>query len=308
MSALVLWAVCFGLGAILLFTSQPVGAPKRSLAQRLRALRPDATVEESQASKRVFRTRLLEEVIRPVLERWGEVLADFGARIGVSGASVRAKLTAGGDEGGLPLFYGQKLASLLIGVLILPLAESMGLGPRLAPWVWLGFGVVAFFFPDALLSARVRSRRMVLTEGSLQASELFALAVASGLGLEQAIDEVAEGGSGPFFEELRRSLKETRIAGGRAGAALQMVAERTGLPEAASLSAAVGLAERGAPLVQTLRAQAQTMRQRGRILLLESGERAQIRIVLATGIFILPAFFVLVLYPAAVHLVQVAAP
>jgi hypothetical protein len=40
----------------------------------------------------------------------------------------------------------------------------------------------------------------------------------------------------------------------------------------------------------------------------EAGERAQIRMLLPTGLLILPAFFVVVLYPAAVQLLKVTGP
>lgn len=306
MSALVVWGLCFGAGALLLLTAQSVGAPRASLAQRLNALRPDIEAESATEKTPVFRTRIFEEVLRPLLEEVGAFVASAVRRIGIGGPSLEAKLDAAGDPGGLALFMGQKVAGALIGFVLLPAAASLGVAPRLPMLVWLVFAVAGFTLPDAVLAKRLKSRRFILTEGIAQATEFLSLGVSSGLGMEQAIDEMAQGGTGLFFDELRRSLKDARLRGASAASALEAVADRTGMSEAHSLASAVQLAQQGAPLVQTLRAQAHSMRERRRLLLLEIGERAQVRMVLPVGVFILPAFFVLVLYPAAIQLLQVA--
>jgi hypothetical protein len=41
--------------------------------------------------------------------------------------------------------------------------------------------------------------------------------------------------------------------------------------------------------------------------LIEEAERAQVRMALPVGLLILPAFFVMILYPATVQLLQVTA-
>jgi tight adherence protein C len=192
--------------------------------------------------------------------------------------------------------------------MLIPLAASLRLAPHLPMVVWLAAAVAGFFLPDLLLAGTLRRRRVALLEGLAQATELLSLGVSSGLALEQAVEEMAQGGSGPLFEELRICLKRARVDGRSAGRALDSLAKRTGLPEATALAASVKLAEQGAPLKETLRAQAHAMRERRRLSLLEAGERSQVRMALPVGLFILPAFFVLLLYPAAIHLLQVTSP
>lgn len=305
MDGLLIWALCFGVGALLLLTAQPYGAPKPTLEERLAALRPaiDTQVDEAPRT-RVFRTRIFEEAFRPLIEEVGAAVTSLLTRLGVGSDSLLKKLQAAGDQGGLPLYIGQKIASGTIAFLILPIAASIRLVPHSPAWLWLIAAVAGFFLPDALLASRVRRRRLELVEGLAQATELLALGVASGLAVEQAINEMARGGSGALFDELKGCVKRTRVEGRGAGQALDSLAELTGLPEAASLAAAVKLAEQGAPLKETLRAQAHSMREGRRLALLEAGERSQVRMALPVGLFILPAFFVLLLYPAAVHLLQ----
>lgn len=309
MVALILWGFCFGAGAILLLTAQPFGAPKQSLADRLAALRSGSEAKRGEGPRaQVFKTRVFEELVRPVVEEVGAALASLAARFGIGGGTLEKKLQAAGDRGGLPLFIGQKVVSGTVGFLIFPLAASLRLAPHLPKWIWLVAAVAGFFLPDLLLEATLRRRRMALLDGLAQATELLCLGVSSGLGLEQAVEEMAQGGSGSLFIELRSCLKRARVEGLSAGRALDILAERIGLPEAAALAAAVKLAEQGAPIKETLRAQAHTMRERRRLSLLEAGERSQVRMALPVGVFILPAFFVLLLYPAAIHLLQVTNP
>jgi tight adherence protein C len=308
MGALFLWGLCFGAGALLLLTAQPLGAPKPSLAERLAALRPAAGRPSHTAKVPVFKSRVFEDVFRPIIEEVGAAVASAAGRVGIGADSLERRLQAAGDRGGLPLYIGQKIASGTVAFLVFPIAASLRLGPHFPMWVWVVAAVAGFFLPDALLAGRVRHRRMEILEGLAQATELLALGVASGLALEQAIDEMARGGAGPLFDELRSCLKRTRVDGHPASRALDALAERTDLPQAASLAAAVQLAEQGAPVRETLRAQAHAMRETRRLSLLEAGERSEVRMALPVGVFILPAFFVLLLYPAAIHLLQVTGP
>jgi tight adherence protein C len=308
MTAMVIWAICFGVGAILLLSAQHLGAPRPTLAERLRSLQPDLDYSEAPHRVPIFRTRLFEKLFRPGLEKVGRSIGRLLGRLGADSARLTRRLEEAGDAGGVALFLGQKLASGLIGLGLLPVGASLGAVPPTPYWVWLVLAATGFFLPDLLLDQRVRQRRLVLREGLAQVAELLALGVSAGLGLEQALDEVTRSGQGSFFDELRLALRETRVAGRGAGAAVEVLAQRTGLDDARSFAAAVRAAEQGAPLGQTLRSQARGIGERRRFVLLEAGERAQVRMVLPIGILILPAFFLLILYPAAVQLLRLAGP
>jgi tight adherence protein C len=300
------YGALFGSGLLLVLTAQPHGAPRASLARRLADLRPDAVLERTGPKDRVFRTRLFEELLRPPLERAGEVAARLLRHLGLDLRVTEERLRATGDRGGLALFAGQKLAAALIGFGFLPVAESLGVAPETPAWLWVAATAGGLLLPDAMLKSRAEARRRRMREELVYLAEFLALSVSAGLGIEGALEQASAGRRGPLFEELRRLLREARLRGKPATAALSALPEEAGLPEAQSLAAAVRSATaHGTPVTQALRAQARALRERRRLELVEAGERAQIRMLLPTGLLILPAFFVVVLYPAAVQLLKV---
>lgn len=305
MTEVLVFGALFGAGAVLVLTTQPVGAPRPSLARRLAALTPEAGPDRVRAREQVFRTRLFEESLRPALERTGEGIARLLGRLGLDLRATEERLRAAGDRGGLALFEGQKLAGALIGFSFLPAAESFGLAPVTPVWLWLGAAAGGFLLPDVMLKRRAEARRRRMREDLVHFAELVALAVSAGLGVEGALDQAAGSGEGPLFDELRRLLREGRLRGESASATISRVAAEVGLADAEPLAAAIrAAADHGTSVTQALRAQARALRERRRLELVEAAERAQVRMLLPVGLLILPAFFVVVLYPAAVQLLR----
>ena len=309
MSDVLFLGVLFGAGLLLVLTAQPLGASRPSLAKRLAALAPEVNPDPPRAREPAFRTRLFEETLRPALERTGQRIARILGRLGLDLRSTEERLRAAGDRGGLALFEGQKLAGALIGFSFLPTASSLGLA-RLTPvWLWLIAAAGGFLLPEAILKRRAEARRRRMRQDLVHFAELASLAVSAGLGIEGAIDQAATLGEGPLFDELRRLLREVRLRGEPASGAVSRLPGEVGLPDAESLAAAVGAAaEHGTAVTQALRAQMRALRDRRRLELVEAAERAQVRMLLPVGLLILPAFFVVVLYPAAVQLLRLTGP
>lgn len=309
MTEVLVFGALFGAGAVLVLTAQPVGAPRPSLARRLVALAPDAGADRRRANEQVFRTPLFEESLRPALERMGEGVARLLGRLGLDLRATEDRLRTVGDRSGLALFEGQKLAGALIGFSFLPAAESFGLAPVTPVWVWLAAAAGGFLLPDVVLKRRAEGRRRRMREDLVHFAELVALAVSAGLGVEGALDEAVGSGEGPLFDELRRLLREGRLRGEPASATISRVPAEVGLADAESLAAAIrAAADHGTSVTQALRAQARALRERRRLELVEAAERAQVRMLLPVGLLILPAFFVVVLYPAAVQLLRLTGP
>jgi tight adherence protein C len=129
---------------------------------------------------------------------------------------------------------------------------------------------------DQLLSSQVRRREERMLAEFPTIAELLALSVAAGEGAVGALERVARSCHGELSAELRRTL-----ADGRAGAslvqALERLASRTGLPVLARFVDGVAVAlERGTPLADVLRAQAQDVRDLSRRRLIETGGRKEI--------------------------------
>jgi len=302
-------ASLFGAGAILLLTAQPVGASRQSLARRLAALSPEPTPERALTAEPVFHTRLFEESLRPLLESAGAGVFRLLGRLGLDLRATDERLRAAGDRGGLALFEGQKLAGALVGFSFLPAAESFGLAPVTPVWLWLVAAAGGFLLPDAMLKRRAETRRMRMREDLVHFAELVSLAVSAGLGVEGALDQAASSGEGPLFEELRALLREGRLRGASASATMARLPTEVGFVDAEPLAAAIqAAADHGTAVTQALRAQARALRDRRRLELVEAAERAQVRMLLPVGLLILPAFFVVVLYPAAVQLLRLTGP
>jgi len=309
MTELLVYGGLLGAGLLLVLTAQPIGASRPSLQSRLAVLRPESATERLRPGERVSNSRLFEESLRPVLERAGKGAARFLGRLGLDLRETEERLRAAGDRAGLPLFLGQKLAGSLIGFAFLPVAASFGVAPPTPVWVWVAAAAGGFALPDAMLKTRAEARRRRMREDLVHLAELLTLAVSAGLGMEGALEQAASAGNGPLFDHLRRLLLEARMRGEQSSEALAKLPAEAGLPEAENLTEAVrAAASQGAPVIQALRAQGRTLRERRRLELVEAGERAQVRMLLPIGLLILPAFFVLLLYPAAVQLLRLTGP
>lgn len=129
---------------------------------------------------------------------------------------------------------------------------------------------------DYNLSRRAQRREARMLMEFPTVAELLALAVAAGEGAVGALDRVCRLSSGELAGELRRCLADAR-AGANLPTALQGLADRTGLPSLRRFVDGVVIAvQRGTPLAEVLRAQAQDVREEGRRGLMEAGGRKEI--------------------------------
>jgi tight adherence protein C len=305
-TAAILFGGLFGLGALAILTAQRHGAPKPSFAARLDALRPESAPEARKSAERVFRTDVFEEVLRPAIERAGRTVAALLARVGLDLRGTEERLRIVGDRGGLTLFLGQKVLSGLVGFSFLPAAESFHIAPATPVAFWIGAGAFGFVVPDLVLRSRAQTAKRRLRDDLVRMTEMLTLAVSAGLGLEGALEQAARQADGRLFTELRRLQRDAQLRGEPGSAVLARLPDETGLTEIEPIATAVRTAAtQGTPIVQALRAQVRALRDRRRLELVEAGERAQIRMLLPVGLLILPAFFVVILYPAAMQLLRV---
>jgi tight adherence protein C len=128
-------------------------------------------------------------------------------------------------------------------------------------------------------------------------AELLALAVSAGEGAVGALERVCRLSHGELAAELRRCLADAR-AGANLPTALQGLADRTGLVSLARFVDGIVVAvERGTPLAEVLRAQAQDVREDGRRTLLEQGGRKEIYMMVPIVFLTLPVTVLFALYP-----------
>src|SRR5438477_11834710 len=91
----ILLPLMLGLGLYLILTAQPIGRPKPDLGERLRRLDVDERIRmaelERYSRRPLFASRVLENMLRPVIEDAGRLLRAILLRLGIaSGRELEA--------------------------------------------------------------------------------------------------------------------------------------------------------------------------------------------------------------------------
>lgn len=117
-------------------------------------------------------------------------------------------------------------------------------------------------------------------------------------GATGALDRVCRLSRGELSTELGRCLADAR-AGANLPTALQGLADRTGIVSLARfVDGMVVAVERGTPLAEVLRAQAQDVREAGRRAVMESGGRKEIGMMIPVVFLVLPVTVLFAVFPA----------
>ena len=305
------WPLVLGLGLYLLFTAQPIGRPLPDLAERLRRLDADERILQNvrrETVKPIFASRLLEALLRPVLDDLGSLLRSALSRFGLGGGKeLERKLAVVRPEVEPSQFFGEKIASGFIGLVIFPAMDALGIHPfgSWPVWAWgIGF-LLGFLGPDWHLETLVASRRTTCLMELPTVLDMLTIATSAGLAPEQAVDLVSRESQGLVAGELRLATREMALSRRSLVEALERVAERNAIPELSSFVAQVrASSEQGLPIVQVLSSQAEALREKKRIKIVEEGGKATVRMILPVALFILPVLFVVLLVPAVVEIVR----
>ena len=302
-----------GLGLYLLLTALPMGRPRPDLGERLRRMDVDERIRIDELERvtrpPLFTSRLLENMLRPVIEDAGRLLRSILGRLGLANGRLleeRLRVVRPGVE--VVQFLGEKVAAGLVVALTFPLMNLLHLTP-FGPWpVWLwivGFGI-GFVIPDLDLERRVTRRRSLILMELPTLLDMLTLATSAGMALEQALDEVARYSEGVVAREVRFVARELALGQRRnLLEALEALSERLATPEVEHVLGRMTAAyEQGLPLGQALAAHAQALRERQRLHIVEEGGKASVRMLLPVALLILPALFVVVLVPAAAELTR----
>jgi len=307
------WPLLFGLGLYLVLTAQPLGKPRPDLGERLRQLDVDEQIRLAELGRRasppLFTSRLLENMLRPVVEDVGRTLRSVTLRLGLAGGrelEMRLRVVRPGVE--VVQFMGEKVAAGLIAAVTFPLMNLLHIEPFGAwpVWLWLVGFATGFLLPDWDLDRRVATRRGLVLMELPTILDMLTLATSAGMALEQALEEVSRHSDGVVASELRVVARELALGQRHSlPEALVALAERLGTPEVEHILGRMSAAyEQGLPLGQALPAHAQALRERQRMHIVEEGGKASVRMLLPVALLILPALFVVVLVPAAAELTR----
>ena len=219
--------------------------------------------------------------------RWrlGSWLARLCAEQGWRFPSLRKNLALAG----LPfeLFLATKVLLVVLGLVLGPaLGIAAGLaGFHVPAWVqvWLGLllGTAFSFLPDLEVRQKANKRRRDFRHAIGSFLDLFAMNLAGGRGVPEALMTASDVGTGWAFWRIRDALASARITGQTPWQALGTLGEEIGIDELRDLSAALSLvAEDGAKVRESLVARAESLRRRELTDLEgQAGERSQSMLV-----------------------------
>ena len=210
-------------------------------------------------------------------------------------ADLRARVAAAGSPGGLGAreLMAVKTAAALSGAgLAVPLA-AVAPG-RLGPLVVLVGPAAGFLAPDLWLGRRARARAQRARRELPAMLDLLRVTVESGGSLAASLGAVGERGAGTLALEWRAVAREVALGAGLTEA-LEAMAERLPQTEIQALVSALERARRhGAPLAETLEAQARDARFALRRAVQEDAAKAGPKIQLVVALMLVPSVLLLV--------------
>jgi tight adherence protein C len=201
----------------------------------------------------------------------------------------------------MALFLGVKVC-LIVGPGLLGLvAGAVGLMPTQQAVVLGGVaGGLGMILPNFWLDRRKTSRQTTFRRALPDALDVLVICLEGGGSLPSALRRVAGElrTAHPLLAgELNIVQREIQL-GRSAGEALRQFADRADLEELRMLASVILQAERfGASLVKALRVHAETLRMRRVLNAEEMAQKAVVKILFPTILFIMPAMFIVILGP-----------
>jgi tight adherence protein C len=203
----------------------------------------------------------------------------------------------------------QLLSRQIIWAVILPVfwvfVNWMGLGLA-GPTVLAGTAVAAYLgyiLPTSRLKTETEERQVAILRMLPTTLDLLTTCVEAGLSLQAAMQKVVElTKPHPIREELSRTLQEISLGRPR-NEALRDLGKRVGLKELNSVAIAMVQAESmGTSIAKTLRTQSEMLREARWQKAQEMAQKATLKLLFPTVVFIFPCIFIIIFGPLAIGL------
>ena len=274
--------------------STSVGTIERRL-EEVAGVLPKAIEEEAAFDKKVV----------GALKRLGNAVPKSPSEMG----KLQQRLVTAGyrRNEAVAIFLGIRVgvALLLFGLLSTPILFRPNLMTAAAA---CGIGYV---LPGFLLARVAKRRQHKIRLGLPDALDLLVVSVEAGLGLDQAIQRVADElafAHPELADELRLINLELR-AGKARTEALRNFGERTDVDDVISLCAMLIQTDKfGTSVAQSLRVHSETSRTKRRQRAEEAAAKTGVKMVFPLVFCIFPAIWVVTIGPAAIKFVQVLGP
>lgn len=298
------WAVLCGLGLGIGLWTLLAAVPRLSKPNLAERLAPHLL--DISAAARADVQKTASDPL-PVL---GTLAAPFAARgrallDEVLGGSdrINAQLRQSGSTTRLERFRAEQLTWGLV-------AAGLGLGTGLLLGATRGIPVLAqillplllgcagvFLRDQALGRAAQRRHRRIASEFPTVV-EFLSLSLSAGEGIFDSLRRVASVSTGELAKEFARVVHHVNTGVSLADALHEMTRGVRYLPLDRCVEHMISALERGAPLVEVLRAQASDARELGKRDLLESAGRKEVQMLVPLIFLILPTTILFALYPA----------
>jgi tight adherence protein C len=240
----------------------------------------------------------LERILRPVVQ---DAFAALGRLSPSAGATAHRLAQAGINKSAIDFRAEQLLwaaagFALALGLSLIG-AASGRFNPLFAALIIIGSAAAGFVLRDYWLGVQVRQREARMMAEFPSLAELMALAVGAGESATGALDRVCRSARGELAKEFARILAETR-AGKPLVLALQEFSSRTDLaPLVRFVDGIIVAVERGTPLADVLRAQAQDVRDTAKRDLMEAAGKKEIAMMVPLVFGVLPLTVVFAVFP-----------
>jgi tight adherence protein C len=216
------------------------------------------------------------------------------------------------SENAIRLLYGAKF---VLGVLVPVVTAGVIFGSDMEQSnkviAVMAAAAIGFFAPNEYVRMAAAKRQKEIRRGLPNALDLMVVSVESGLGLDQAVVQVAkelQHAHPEISEEFARMNLELK-AGKRRIEALRNLSERTGVEDLRKLVAVLIQADRfGTSVSASLRAHADFMRVQTRQVAEEKAAKLGVKLVFPIFFCILPSLFVVTVGPMAVKVVRELIP
>ncbi len=228
--------------------------------------------------------------------------------------TMQRKLIRAGfrGENALKTLYGAKVVfAILLPVIMLLFVANSAAEQSNKVMAVLAAVAMGFFGPNEYVKIVSQKRQKQIQRGLSNSLDLMVVCVESGLGLDQAIMQVAKEleHAHPEISEEYALVNLELKAGKRRIEALRNLAERTGVNDLKKLVAVLIQADRfGTGVAASLRGHADYMRIQARQIAEEKAAKLGVKLIFPIFFCILPSLFVVTVGPVAIRIVRELIP
>lgn len=244
----------------------------------------------------------MDRVLKPSVERIAETAAKVLPQKSIS--EIQHQLVMAGNPMRLNTFltfWAAMMGVVMLGALLVLVSVSFPLIPhKLGIFALLFF--IGYFYPRMWLKSKVKAKQKLVIKALPDALDLITTCVEAGLGLDAALQRVADKSDGPLAEELQKMLRDVAMGKLRREAMTEL-SERIGVEELTNFINSIIQAEQlGVGIAQVLRVQSDQLRTARRQRAERAAHEAPIKMLFPLVLFIFPAFLIVILGPAAIRI------